>query len=95
MLSYIYMLKILSYGKKVPFHDHKMHFRYERARRALCRYWNGIIRSIRLCSTTFPPALKSQSSLTFIALSLRSKTCKEVWSLVGNLAYLGLGECCI
>lgn len=95
MLSYIYMLKILSYGKKVPFHDHKMHFRYERARRALCRYWNGIIRSIPLCSTTFPPALKSQSSLTFIALSLRSKTCKEVWSLVGNLAYLESGECCI
>ena len=86
---------MLSYGKKVPFHDYKMHFRYERARRALCRYWNGIIRSIPLCSTTFPPASESQSSLTFIALSLRSKTCKEVWSLVENLAYLESGDCCI
>ena len=88
----LYMVKQKT---KKPFNDYKMHFRYERARRVSCRYWNGIIRSIRLCSTTFPPALKSQSSLTFTALSLRSKTCKEVWSLVGNLAYLGLGECCI
>ena len=80
---------------KKPFNDYKMHFRYERARRVSCRYWNGIIRSIPLCSTTFHPALKSQSSLTFTALSLRSKTCKEVWSLVGNLAYLESGECCI